>query len=103
MTGAEPETTLLVVQPSPFGPAARLGEWLAAAGARLETVRPYAGERVPTGASGWAGVVCLGGEMGAMDDAAPLAGRCPRAPGGCGAPRCPGARGVPRGPAPGRR
>src|SRR5581483_8611795 len=69
MTGAEPETTLLVVQPSPFGPAARLGEWLAAAGARLETVRPYAGERVPTGASGWAGVVCLGGEMGAMDDA----------------------------------
>jgi GMP synthase-like glutamine amidotransferase len=33
-------------------------------------VRPYAGEPVPTDPSGWSGVVCLGGEMGATDDAA---------------------------------
>lgn len=68
MTNAEPETTLLVVQPSELGPPARLGEWLTGAGATLEVVRPYAGEPVPTDASAWAGVVCLGGEMGATDD-----------------------------------
>lgn len=68
MTEARPETRLLVLQPSPLGPPARLGDWLAAAGARLELVRPYAGERVPADPSAWGGVVCLGGEMGAMDD-----------------------------------
>ena len=62
------ETRLLVLQPSALGPPARLGEWLRAAGAELEVVRPFAGDPVPTEASGYAGVVCLGGEMGAMDD-----------------------------------
>jgi GMP synthase-like glutamine amidotransferase len=68
MSDVEPQTRLLVLQPSALGPAARLGEWLAAAGAALEVVRPYAGEPVPVDATAWAGVVCLGGEMGAMDD-----------------------------------
>jgi GMP synthase-like glutamine amidotransferase len=68
MADVEPGIRLLVLQPSGLGPSARLGEWLIAAGAGLEVVRPFAGDPVPTDTSSWAGVVCLGGEMGAMDD-----------------------------------
>jgi GMP synthase-like glutamine amidotransferase len=68
MTDAGPETRLLVLQPSGLGPPARLGEWLLAAGAGLDVVRPFAGDPVPADASAWDGIVCLGGEMGAMDD-----------------------------------
>jgi GMP synthase-like glutamine amidotransferase len=68
MTDGVPATRLLVLQPSALGPPARLGEWLTATGATLDVVRPFAGDPVPTDASSWAGVVCLGGEMSAMDD-----------------------------------
>ncbi len=60
---------LLVLQPSTLGPPARLGEWLAAAGGRLRVVRPSAGDPLPATLDGIDGVVCLGGEMAALDDA----------------------------------
>jgi GMP synthase-like glutamine amidotransferase len=60
---------LLVLQPSELDPPARLGGWLTEAGARLEVVRPGRGEAVPPRADRWRGVVCLGGEMAAWDDA----------------------------------
>jgi GMP synthase-like glutamine amidotransferase len=63
-------TDLLVVQPSELDPPGRLGEWLADAGARLHVVRPSAGDPLPADPSAWAGIVCLGGEMGALDDQA---------------------------------
>ncbi|HEY9415472.1 MAG TPA: type 1 glutamine amidotransferase [Pseudonocardia sp.] len=68
MSDVRSETRLLVLQPSALGPPARLGDWLTTAGAGLVVVRPFAGDPVPVDASDWSGVVCLGGEMGAMDD-----------------------------------
>ncbi|ALG06877.1 type 1 glutamine amidotransferase [Kibdelosporangium phytohabitans] len=59
-------TRLLVIQPDDSDPAANLGDWLAAAGADLHVVRPFA-EPLPA-LDGYQGVVCLGGEMGALDD-----------------------------------
>ncbi|MFD1148093.1 type 1 glutamine amidotransferase [Saccharothrix hoggarensis] len=61
-------TRLLVLQPDHDDPPARLGEWLTAAGAVLDVVKPYE-EPVPTSLDGYQGVVCLGGAMGALDDA----------------------------------
>lgn len=61
-------TQLLVVQPSDADPAERLGEWLTAAGAQLAGCRP-ASDGVPQELDGFDGVVCMGGEMGAHDDA----------------------------------
>lgn len=48
-------------------PPALLGEWLVAAGAELEIVRPYRGQELPDLAAYDAAVV-LGGDMGANDD-----------------------------------
>ncbi|KAA2246076.1 type 1 glutamine amidotransferase [Solihabitans fulvus] len=67
---------LLVVQPSEWNPPGNLADWLVAAGAELEVVRP-AEHRLPGPQDedfaefldGYQGVVCLGGEMGAYDDA----------------------------------
>lgn len=58
---------ILVVQPSPRCPAARLGDWLAEAGASLTVVVP---EQLPgpDAVAGFDAVVCLGGPMGARDD-----------------------------------
>lgn len=61
-------TRLLVVEPSDVDPVERLGEWLAEAGADLTVCRPASGG-VPEGFDGFDGVVCMGGEMGAHDDA----------------------------------
>ena len=47
---------------------AKLGDWLTDAGAELHVVRP-ADEQLPTDLTGYAGVVCLGGAMGATADA----------------------------------
>ena len=60
-------TRVLVLQPSAICPPAVLGDWLVGGGARLEVVTPAA---LPAGLSGYDAVVCLGGEMGARDDAA---------------------------------
>ncbi|ONI91155.1 glutamine amidotransferase [Actinosynnema sp. ALI-1.44] len=59
-------TRLLVIQPDDSDPAANLGDWLTAAGADLHLVRPF-DEPLPA-LDGYQGVVCLGGEMGALDD-----------------------------------
>ncbi len=61
-------TTLLVVEPSDVDPAERLGDWLADAGADLVVCRPVR-DGVPEKLDGLDGVVCMGGEMGAHDDA----------------------------------
>ncbi len=61
-------TRLLLVQPSDIDPAERLGEWLADAGADLIVCRP-ASDGVPERLDGVDAVVCMGGEMGAHDDA----------------------------------
>lgn len=61
-------TQLLMVQPSEDDHAERLGDWLAAAGATLTTCCP-ATDGVPETLDGCDGVVCMGGEMGAHDDA----------------------------------
>ncbi|CAM4208105.1 type 1 glutamine amidotransferase [Kibdelosporangium persicum] len=60
-------TRLLVIQPDDSDPAANLGDWLTAAGAELTVVRPFA-EPLPA-LDDYQGVVCLGGAMGALDDA----------------------------------
>jgi GMP synthase-like glutamine amidotransferase len=65
------KTRLLVVEPSHVDPVERLGQWLAQAGAELTMCRP-ATDGVPDSPdslNGVNGVVCMGGEMGAHDDA----------------------------------
>jgi len=60
---------LLVVQHESMAPAGWLGEWLAEAGVGLDVRRPYAGDPLPADLSGHVGMLVLGGEMGAYDDA----------------------------------
>lgn len=62
-------TIVLVLQPSAIDPLGPLEQWLTDAGARLRLVRPFAGDAVPADLDGVDGVVCLGGEMSAADDA----------------------------------
>ncbi len=57
-----------MVQPSQIAPVERLGEWLADAGADL-VLRLPASDGVPESLEGVDGVVCMGGEMSAHDDA----------------------------------
>ena len=59
---------LLVVQPSATDPPDRLGGWLTEADAELALLDPTV-ESVPPTPESWHGVVCLGGSMGAGDDA----------------------------------
>lgn len=56
-----------MLQPDHDDPPARLGEWLTAAGAVLDVVKPYE-QPLPDTLDGYQGVVCLGGVMGALDD-----------------------------------
>jgi GMP synthase-like glutamine amidotransferase len=65
---ADVTSRLLVVQPSDVDPVERLGDWLADAGADLTVCRP-ATDGVPESLDSVDGVVCMGGEMGAYDDA----------------------------------
>ena len=60
-------TRILVLQPSKSDPLARLGEWLTSGGAELDVV-PLWERAAPESLDGYQGVVCLGGEMGALDD-----------------------------------
>ena len=57
---------LLVIQPSDTDPVGRLEEWLTGAGAEIDLVMPSR-EALPA-LDGYQGLVCLGGEMGALDD-----------------------------------
>lgn len=58
---------LLVLQPSQSDPLAKLGDWLEADGIELHLVS-LQDEPAPQSLDGYQGVVCLGGEMGALDD-----------------------------------
>ena len=60
-------TRILVLQPSKSDPLARLGEWMSTDGAELDIV-PLWERAAPATLDGYQGVVCLGGEMGALDD-----------------------------------
>lgn len=60
---------LLVVEHEEQCPPGWLGEWLTDAGAELDVSRPYAGDVLPADLSRHSGMVVLGGEMGAHDDA----------------------------------
>jgi GMP synthase (glutamine-hydrolysing) len=60
---------LLVVQHEDQCPSAWFGQWLAAAGCALDVRRPYAGDELPLDLTGHAGMLVLGGSMGAYDDA----------------------------------
>lgn len=59
---------ILVVQPSQSDPPGPLGEWLVAAGAEVDVVLPSE-QALPADFSAHHGMVVLGGEMGAYDDA----------------------------------
>lgn len=63
-----PNRSVLVLQHTAVCPPGRVGDWLTESGCDLDVVRPYAGETVPTDLTGRAGLVVLGGEMGAYDD-----------------------------------
>lgn len=58
-----------VIQHGADCPPARLGDWLAEAGWPVRVLRGDGGDRVPDSATGLAGLVVLGGPMGAYDDA----------------------------------
>jgi len=60
---------LLVVEHEEQCPPGWMGEWLTDAGAALDVTRPYAGDLLPADLSGHSGLVVLGGDMGAYDDA----------------------------------
>ena len=60
--------SILVVQHTAVCPPGRVGAWLTEAGCALDVIRPYAGERQPDELCDHAGLVVLGGEMGAYDD-----------------------------------
>jgi len=60
---------LLIIQPDESDPLGPLGDWLTEAGAELD-VRMPPEQDLPSGIDDFAGVICLGGGMGAQDDAA---------------------------------
>lgn len=61
---------VLVVQHQALCPPGWVGEWLTAEGLRLDVRHPYAGDPLPDGLGEHDGLVVLGGQMGANDDAA---------------------------------
>ncbi|MGW4402103.1 type 1 glutamine amidotransferase [Amycolatopsis nivea] len=61
-------TRLLIIQPDASDPIGPLGEWLTEAGAELD-VRLPPEQELPSSLDGYDGLVCLGGGMGALDDA----------------------------------
>ena len=60
---------LLVVEHEAQCPPGWMGEWLREAGAEIDVRRPYAGDVLPGDLAGHSGMLVLGGEMGAYDDA----------------------------------
>lgn len=67
MTGAR----VLVIQPVPYAPVGRLGEWWQSGGLDIDVLSLADGDVVPPpeAVAGWDGVVVMGGPMGANDDA----------------------------------
>ncbi|WP_410594615.1 type 1 glutamine amidotransferase [Amycolatopsis sp. lyj-23] len=61
-------TRILIIQPDASDPVGPLGDWLTEAGAELD-VRLLPDTDLPADLDGYRGVVCLGGGMGAEDDA----------------------------------
>jgi GMP synthase-like glutamine amidotransferase len=62
---------ILVLEHDASDPVQRLGEWLTEAGAELTIRRPHAGEATPGEiAPDYDALVCMGGRMSAVDDAA---------------------------------
>src|SRR4051794_30255986 len=61
--------TVLVVQHQDDAPPGQLAEALAAAGLDADVRRPDRGDPLPAAPDGLAGLVVLGGSMGARDDA----------------------------------
>lgn len=59
----------MVVEHEAQCPVGWMGEWLAEAGCPIDLRRPYVGDPLPAGLDGHAGLLVLGGEMGAYDDA----------------------------------
>lgn len=60
---------LLVVQNEPTCPPGWVGQWLTATGVPLHVCQPYAGDLLPSDLGGHAGLLVLGGHMGANEDA----------------------------------
>src|SRR4029450_13705853 len=79
----------LVVHHSRTEPSGRLGDWLASAGLLLDTRTPYDGSVLPC-LDGYAGLVVLGGGMGAHEAASapwlPATRELLRAAAGAGVP-----------------
>lgn len=61
-------TSVLVIQPSDLDPLGPLADWLLDAGAEIHLVRAGQ-EPIPATVEGHQALLCLGGEMGAYDDA----------------------------------
>src|SRR4051812_36731182 len=61
--------TVLVIQHQELCPPGWVGEWLAGEGLRLDVRHPYAGDPLPPDLRDHDGLVVLGGQMGANDDA----------------------------------
>ncbi|HET7355646.1 MAG TPA: type 1 glutamine amidotransferase [Nocardioidaceae bacterium] len=60
---------VLVVEHEPTCPVGWMGEWLLEAGASLDVRRPSAGDSLPSDLAEHAGLLVLGGSMGAYDEA----------------------------------
>lgn len=60
---------ILTVQHAAVCPPARVGDWLEGAGATLDVRHCYAGDALPPDLTGHDGLLVLGGDMGAYDDA----------------------------------
>ncbi len=64
-----PSPRVLVVEHQAICPPAWVGDWLSSDGVELDVVRPYRDDALPSSLDGAAGLLVLGGSMGANDDA----------------------------------
>ena len=63
-------STILVIQHEETGPPSWVGQWLTASGVTLEVLHPFRGDKIPLEAPPHiAGLLVMGGSMGANDDA----------------------------------
>ena len=70
LSGVQMISTILVIQHEETGPPSWVGQWLTASGVALEVLHPFRGDKIPTEAPPHiAGLLVMGGSMGANDDA----------------------------------